>query len=546
MSRKLIVLASGVLLSCGTSDEPSSDANADSSSETTSSTGAPSSGSTSSAGSTIPTSTTTGSATGSSTGTGSDLPALTTDDEASTDDDAPGASAMDDAENGAGLGATDDGSVDDGSAPTDDAAGIADDMMLDEGAVDDAMISDDTMSGMDDATTDDSAADDAPGVGTPTACGGELPEIDAAPFECGDAHVFENNGPPENRVNYVIAADGYQESELDTVLVEHVENMLYNEETGMFAEIGEPYVRYRKFINVCAMRSPSNESGVDGPGDNPNRDTAFDGGNCGDRLGCVDDRLVRQYLQTALPDHVDVDWLAATMNENEWWNSGGGIMVWSGKFMETSATQAASVAIHEGGHSFHQLADEYGDDNLTCNCASAREPNVACEEDPMMSSETKWGEWMGFVMEGGSRLWNLGEHGSVPGGRYCGPNSGVTRPTQDSEMNLLPYAFNMPSLQKAVHDIYEIVRPIDSHTPNDAPVSGSTELAVRLIDAEVLKVDWSVDGNVVVEDGGECFSLSDLPSGEHTVSARAYDDTPWVRDSREDLEQTVEWTVSVP
>lgn len=387
---------------------------------------------------------------------------------------------------------------------------------------------------------------DEPGPVGGSECAGPRLEPGGELFDCGDAHIFENHGRPDNRVNYIIVADGYQESELDTALVEHVENMLYNADTGMYSEIGQPYTRYRRFINVCALRSESNDSGVDGPNGNPDRDTPFDGGNCGDRLGCVDDRLVRDYIADALPAHIDVDWLAATLNANEWWNSGGALMVWSGGFMANDANNAASVAIHEGGHAFHQLADEYADDNLNCNCNAAREPNVACELDPSLSAETKWGEWMGFAMEGGGRLWNLGEHGAVPGGRYCGPESGVTRPTEDSEMNLLPYAYNMPSMQKAIHDIYEIVRPMDNHTPNDAPLTEATEVAVRLVDPEVLKVEWSIDGNVSAADSGECLALSDLAPGEHIVTARAYDDTPWVRDSRDDLEQVVEWTVVVP
>ncbi len=389
---------------------------------------------------------------------------------------------------------------------------------------------------------------DAGSPGTPSGgeCETQLPLDDLPSFDCGDAHIMEDHGPPSNRVNYVIVADGYVESELDTALLEHVENMLYNEETGMFSEIGQPYTRYRNFINVCVMRTASNESGVDGPNGNPDRDTMFDGGNCGDRLGCVDDNAVLSFLGTALPEHVDADWVAATMNENEWWNSGGRLMVWSGKFMETSATQAASVALHEGGHAFHGLADEYADDNLDCDCGRAREPNVACETSEGLEAETKWGEWLGFVMEGGSRLWNLGEHGAVPGGRYCGQNSGVTRPTRDSEMNLLPYAHNMPSIQKIIHDIYGVVRPIDAHTPNERPVVNATELAVRVVDPEVIELTWSVDGEEVPPSESECFSLEGLTTGEHTVSVRAHDETDWVRDSRDDLEQSVEWTVIVP
>jgi hypothetical protein len=378
------------------------------------------------------------------------------------------------------------------------------------------------------------------------ACNAQLPLPEEESFDCGDAHVFENHGPPSNRVGYVIVADGYTQDELDTALVEHIENMLYNAETGMFSEIGQPYTRYRKFINICALRTASNESGVDGPNGNPDRDTRFDGGNCGDRLGCVDDGLVQEFLEEALPENVDADWVAATLNENEWWNSGGRYMVFAGKYMETSAERTASVALHEGGHAFHQLADEYVDDNLNCDCGSAREPNVACEDEPELTSEAKWGEWIGYVMEGGSELWNLGEHGAVAGGRYCGPSSGVTRPTQDSEMNILPYAHNMPSIQKAIHDIYEIVRPIDAHTPNSEPLTGVTELAVRVVDPEVIKLEWFVDDEIVTGAQSECFSLADLSSGEHTIRVRAYDATEWVRDAREDLEQSVQWSVTLP
>jgi hypothetical protein len=162
-----------------------------------------------------------------------------------------------------------------------------------------------------------------------------------------------------------------------------------------------------------------------------------------------------------------------------------------------------------------------------------------------LNAESKWAEWLGYVMEGGSPLWNLGEHGIVAGGRYCGPSSNVARPTQDSEMNLLPYAHNMPSIQKIIHDIYAIVRPIDAHTPNEGVFSGLGELSVRVVDPEVIQLEWSIDGQVVAETG-ECLSLADLEPGEHLIQVRAYDDTPWVRDRRDDLEQVVQWNVVVP
>ncbi len=68
----------------------------------------------------------------------------------------------------------------------------------------------------------------------------------------------------------------------------------------------------------------------------------------------------------------------------------------------------------------------------------------------------------------------------------------------------------------------------------------------------MIGVDWSVDGTVVAPNGGATFDVAakGLTAGSHKISARAHDDTPWVPmdtpHGREDLEQTVEWTITVP
>jgi hypothetical protein len=113
-------------------------------------------------------------------------------------------------------------------------------------------------------------------------------------------------------------------------------------------------------------------------------------------------------------------------------------------------------------------------------------------------------------------------------------------------MNQLPDYFNMPSMQKIVRDIYAIVDPIDAHTDNTSPISGATELRVSVIDPTLIKVEWSVDGRVINANGGQCFTPSGLASGTHTVTARAYDDTDWVRGDRSSLEQSVTFNVVIP
>jgi hypothetical protein len=209
-------------------------------------------------------------------------------------------------------------------------------------------------------------------------------------------------------------------------------------------------------------------------------------------------------------------------------------MVYNGSFEPRN--RSASVALHEGGHSFHRLADEYGGSDCSRQPA-ADLLNVTL--DP--TGRDKWGEWL--IPQPFDDVGRTGLHGAFEGAHYC--NTGRYRPTDNSQMNQLPDYFNLPSMQKIVRDIYAIVDPIDAHTDNTSPLVAPVQLQVRVIDPAVIKVEWSVDGRVVSADGGQCFTPSGLTPGSHTVTARAYDDTPWVRGDRSPLEQTVTWSLEV-
>src|SRR5690606_35938655 len=82
--------------------------------------------------------------------------------------------------------------------------------------------------------------------------GGGTGSIGDYELDCGaDGVAIESAGPPENRVNYVIVGEGYDSSEIETTFIEHVQGTLdrrFNHETG------EPFGRYRKFVNICAIK----------------------------------------------------------------------------------------------------------------------------------------------------------------------------------------------------------------------------------------------------------------------------------------------------
>jgi len=386
------------------------------------------------------------------------------------------------------------------------------------------------------------------GGSAPGTCGGEpLLEVGGVEFDCGESgHVFTAAGRADNRVNYAILGDGYDQTQIETLFVEHVENMLHHDETGFYSAIGEPYARYRKFINICGLELASADSCIDNADIGRACDTLFDG-RCeppcdagGTRLGVVNEGKVNMALADEVPSDVDIDWIGVTINADAdgWWNSGGSVMVWNGGY--SAQSQAASVALHEGGHTFHGLADEYG--GTSQNCGEFEEINSTA--DP---AGEKWAHWLGYSDErtgADGETFGTFEQGVFEGSRYC--DQGQYRPSQDSEMNLLPQPFNMPSAEKIILDIYSIVEPIDAHTDNSEPLVSPTALQVRVVDPEILSIEWSVDGEVVADQAGECFIVPDLSPGEHEVSVRVFDETEWVRRELELLEQSVSWEVSVP
>ena len=169
------------------------------------------------------------------------------------------------------------------------------------------------------------------------------------------------------------------------------------------------------------------------------------------------------------------------------------------------------------------------------------------------SSTTTQGKWEHYLGEAQDIYPGVGaEEGTGEQGAFACEGNAAYRPSDQSVMNLLwdSAYHNSISLENAVLSIYDIVDPIDSHTPESTTSVGMLE--ARVIDPQVIKLEWSVDGQVLQGATGQTLDVAaqGLSSGAHTVQVRAYDDTPWVpMDSphdRSELEQTVAWTINVP
>jgi hypothetical protein len=166
------------------------------------------------------------------------------------------------------------------------------------------------------------------------------------------------NGDSANRVDIVILGDGYTASEM-AKYASDVEVFVQ----GMFLQ--DPLREYQRYFNVHRIDVTSSESGADHPEQIPAvfRDTALDATyNCAAifRLICVSIPKVNAVLSASIaPDMRDV--IVVVVNDTEYGGSGGVIAVAS------IHPAVVELVLHELGHSFGLLADEYSTDPQLCN-----------------------------------------------------------------------------------------------------------------------------------------------------------------------------------
>lgn len=335
-----------------------------------------------------------------------------------------------------------------------------------------------------------------------------------------------NNGPSDNRVDMVFLGDGYTASEIDTAYVAHINVMLDH----TFNDQEDPYPRYANYFNVHRINTVSAESGADKPPEGVFVDTAFDANYyCSgiERLLCISNAKVTAELTAELAGAPFTAEIAmVTVNDTKYGGSGGRYPVYAG-----GNSAAPEVALHELGHSFNSLADEYFSPG-TYTGAEPTEINVSKD-----ATGNKWSHWLGYDQPG------IGVIGAYEGARYF--ENGLYRPSNNSKMRGLGQPFDAVSREKIILDIYDLVDPLDNWKNNTSDVAEiNPELWVERIDDSVINVEWSVDGTTVAGASGETFRPEDFGfAAPYSVTARAFDPTPWVRINLDQLQQSVTWNV---
>ena len=199
----------------------------------------------------------------------------------------------------------------------------------------------------------------------------------------GDAWKLFENGPPGDKVDIVLLGEGYSEAELPKF---HADAKRLIDE--LFAV--EPFKSRKSDFNVWAIDVPAAESGVSRPHSGKYRRnpvgaqySIFDSERY---LLTYDNRTLRDVLSAA-----PYDFMGILVNEKQY--GGGGIY---NSQMATAVDSDFSdyVFIHEFGHHFAGLGDEYYTSDVAYETGAAVhpepwEPNITALHDP---AKLKWGD----------------------------------------------------------------------------------------------------------------------------------------------------------
>lgn len=256
---------------------------------------------------------------------------------------------------------------------------------------------------------------------------------------------LHHSGEPEVCLDIVIIPEGYTPDEMDK----------FRADSRRFADYllnNEVYKPYAGNINISAVLAPSPESGADSPGTGVWKKTllnstfyTFDT----DRyLTTSDMKSVRDVAANVPYDHICI--LANTSVYG-----GGGIYNFYGLFTSDNP-YAGEVFIHEFGHSFAGLADEYYDSEVSYDdfynlAIEPWEPNITT----LIDFESKWADMVtpGTEIPTPVKLNNKEIVGAYEGGGYM--SKGMYRPSFECMMKSFRSRKFCAVCEKAIHQMIE-------------------------------------------------------------------------------------------
>jgi IgA peptidase M64 len=340
-------------------------------------------------------------------------------------------------------------------------------------------------------------------------------------------------GDSNDRVDVVILGDGYtidprQQQAFDRQAKAIVEG---------FGKVS-PWAEYASYFNWWEMSLSSAESRLDTP--TREADTVLGGGMSKFSQGqvTVDRDVVHDFLRKYAPF---ADTSMVIVKQGSLGTGGGDVAVFG--------PGGVSVAIHEFGHSFGDLLDEYSS-QVELHPSNGRVHGVNLVDSKDLD-RCPWRHWI----EAGTKGVGFFEGGA-------GRSRGVWHPSnQGCAMNGSGSAYCVVCREQLVRRIYRYAKPIEASYPDGAEVrSTGTAPAIFSVTPKkpkdhYLTVDWTVDGTPAkgkrdLSDEGvfEVLRIEPgaLASGTHHVVAKVKDPTDWVlKDEEGALSAAREWTLVV-
>lgn len=328
-------------------------------------------------------------------------------------------------------------------------------------------------------------------------------------FSFTQVDTFEYYGLDESRIIMAILGDGYTADELGKFKTDAGKIV-----SDVFKTT--PFKEYRKFFNVYSISVESNESGADHPGTATdvtepvfpvsNVDNAFgstfDVANIHRLVAPSDNSAILSELANSVPSF---DQTFIVVNSDEYGGSGGRFAT------STTDENASEIAIHEIGHSFANLKDEYWAGDIYAGEAK----NMTQESNP---DQVKWKEWLG-----------VDDIGIFPYGS-SGLRAEWYRPHQNCKMRYLNVPFCRVCTEGIIDRIYDLADPIESFSPEamELDLASTMSFEVEMVDPDVERYTkvWLANEDTI-ESGVVQIELTpeSLPEGEHQVNFHLYDET---------------------
>ncbi len=368
------------------------------------------------------------------------------------------------------------------------------------------------------------------------------------------AHVFAQatispllvNGPDADRIIIVMVAEAYPQEQLPKFL---------NDANAVLNRLmtSQPYKEYASYFNAYALSVASQDSGADHPHLGIYRNTFFNSsfdsystqrlvtiprndfdGNWMHGEGRVDSLL--QILQPAY------DLVLVIVNDGEYGGSGGSIAVIS------THSSSPDIAVHELGHSFGFLGDEY---SSAYSYPDIEEPNTTRET---RRDSIKWRPWIldSTPIPTPDSAAYSSVIGLFEGAHYHA--TGWYRPKRNCTMRALGVPFCEVCREQLVRSVYRLVQPVDGWTPAGLTQALSDTESIQLSftpqqpATHSLVFQWNIDGIPVPGERQQTYTVSGsaIGVGSHRVRADIMDSTTFVRKDVDGLlRDSVVWTVNV-